>query len=52
VTDAEGRRISFGKASGRYWGKILSGFTCSVGYIIAAFTGKSRLYTISLPVRW
>jgi uncharacterized RDD family membrane protein YckC len=42
VTDAEGCRISFKKATGRYFGKILSGFTCAVGYIIAAFTEKRQ----------
>ncbi len=42
VTDAEGHRISFGKASGRYWGKWLSTLTCLIGYIMAAFTQKRQ----------
>ncbi len=42
VTDAEGGRISFGKASGRYFGRLLSSLTCSIGYIMAAFTEKKQ----------
>lgn len=42
VTDLEGQRISFGKASLRYFGKILSGLICLIGYIMAAFTEKKQ----------
>lgn len=42
VTDMEGNRISFGRATGRYFGKLLSGFICSIGYIMAAFTEKKQ----------
>lgn len=42
VTDNEGRRISFTRANGRYWSKILSGFFMCLGYIMAAFTAKKQ----------
>jgi len=42
VTDLAGQRISFGKASGRYFGKILSGMICFVGFIMVAFTEKQQ----------
>ena len=42
VTDMNGQRISFGRASGRFFGEILSGITCYVGYIMAGFTEKSQ----------
>lgn len=42
VTDLSGDRVSFGKATGRYFGKILSGLTLFVGYIMIAFTEKKQ----------
>ncbi|HET6400549.1 MAG TPA: RDD family protein [Candidatus Kapabacteria bacterium] len=42
VTDLDGRRISFGKATGRYFAKILSAMTLLIGYIMAAFTAKKQ----------
>jgi len=42
VTDLNGNRISFGKATGRYFGKILSGMICLIGFIMAAFTEKRQ----------
>ncbi|MEW6196637.1 MAG: RDD family protein [Bacteroidota bacterium] len=42
VTDIFGNKISFGKATGRYFGKYLSGFILCVGYIMAAFTEKKQ----------
>jgi uncharacterized RDD family membrane protein YckC len=42
VTDMDGRRIGFGQATGRYFGKILSGLICCVGYFMVAFTEKSQ----------
>jgi uncharacterized RDD family membrane protein YckC len=42
VTDMNGQRISFGRASGRYFGKILSGLTLLIGYIMAGFTAKKQ----------
>jgi uncharacterized RDD family membrane protein YckC len=40
VTDLEGKRISFGRASGRYFGKIISGLILGIGYMMAGFTEK------------
>jgi uncharacterized RDD family membrane protein YckC len=37
VTDMEGRRISFARATGRYFGKIIF-----VGFIMVAFTEKKQ----------
>ena len=42
VTDEEGERISFGRATGRYFGKMISGIILAVGYIMAAFTEKKQ----------
>jgi len=42
VTDMHGNRIGFGKATGRYFGKILSGMICLVGFIMVAFTEKQQ----------
>lgn len=40
VTDMDGRRISFGRATGRYFGKIISGILLGIGYVMAGFTEK------------
>jgi uncharacterized RDD family membrane protein YckC len=42
VTDLNGQRISFGRATGRYFGKILSGLTLCIGYIIAGFSQQKQ----------
>lgn len=43
VTDLGGQRISFARATGRFFGKILSGhFTIYIGYIMAGFTEKKQ----------
>ena len=42
VTDMEGGRISFGRATGRYFGKIISGMIIYIGYIIAGLTEKKQ----------
>lgn len=42
VTDLEGNRVSFGRATGRYFGKIISGMIMYIGYIIAGFTEKKQ----------
>jgi uncharacterized RDD family membrane protein YckC len=42
VTDAQGRRVSFTKATGRYFGKIISGIILYVGFIMIAFTEKKQ----------
>ncbi len=42
VTDLDGNRISFGKATGRYFGKIISGLILNIGYILAGVTEKKQ----------
>ena len=42
VTDLEGNRISFGKASGRYFGMIVSALILFIGFIMVAFTRKKQ----------
>ncbi|MCS5420537.1 MULTISPECIES: RDD family protein [Psychrilyobacter] len=42
VTDINGNRISFSKASGRYFGKIISILTLYIGFLMAAFTSKKQ----------
>jgi uncharacterized RDD family membrane protein YckC/predicted RNA-binding Zn-ribbon protein involved in translation (DUF1610 family) len=42
VTDMNGNRITFARASGRYFGKILSGLICLIGYVMAAFTEQKQ----------
>ena len=42
VTDLNGQRISFGKATGRYFGKILSGIILAIGFVMIAFSEKKQ----------
>jgi len=42
VTDSNGNRISFGRATGRFFGKFLSGLILSIGYLLAGFTKKKQ----------
>jgi uncharacterized RDD family membrane protein YckC len=42
VTDLNGNRIGFGRATGRHFGKIISGLILCVGYIMVAFTQKRQ----------
>ena len=42
VTDLEGNRIGFGRATGRYFAKILSALILLIGFIMAAFTAKKQ----------
>ena len=42
VTDLSGNRISFARATGRYFAKWLSGLTLFIGYIIAGFTERKQ----------
>lgn len=42
VTDLDGNRISFGRASGRHFAKLLSGCLLAIGYIMAAFTERKQ----------
>jgi uncharacterized RDD family membrane protein YckC len=43
VTDMEGRRISFGRASGRFFAKLITGLVpFYIGFIMAGFTEKKQ----------
>jgi uncharacterized RDD family membrane protein YckC len=42
VTDMEGRRISFGRATGRFFAKIISALILWIGFIMAGFTEKKQ----------
>ncbi len=42
VTDLNGLRASFAKATGRHFAKILSGLILGIGYIMAGFTTKKQ----------
>lgn len=42
VVTAEGSRVSYARAFGRYFAKMLSGFTCLIGFIIAAFDNPQK----------
>lgn len=42
VTDIHGRRISFGRATGRYFAKILSVLTLGIGFLMVAFMPQKQ----------
>lgn len=42
VTDLNGNRISFGKATTRYFGKLISILTLGIGFILAGFSEKKQ----------
>jgi len=42
VVDLQGRRLSFGRASGRFFAKILSSMTFLVGFLMAGFTKRKQ----------
>jgi uncharacterized RDD family membrane protein YckC len=42
VTDLQGNRVSFGRATGRYFARIISGLTLGLGFLMAAFTQQKQ----------
>jgi len=42
VTDTEGRPLTFGRATGRFFGKLLSRLTLGIGYVMAGLTEKKQ----------
>ena len=42
VTDLEGRKIGFGRATGRYFAKILSALILGIGFLMAGFTERKQ----------
>ena len=42
VTDLQGRRIGFGRASGRYFGKFISSLIFDIGFMMAGWTERKQ----------
>jgi uncharacterized RDD family membrane protein YckC/Tfp pilus assembly protein PilE len=42
VTDEYGQRVGFGRATGRFFGKFLSGFILDIGYMLAGWTERKQ----------
>jgi uncharacterized RDD family membrane protein YckC len=42
VTDLEGRRISFARATGRYFASIVSDWTLGIGYLMMIWTKRKQ----------
>ena len=43
VTDLQGNRVTFGRASGRFFGKLVTGMIpLAIGYIMAGFTERKQ----------
>lgn len=42
VTDMQGRRVTFLRATGRYFAKLVTHFTFGIGYAMAGFTEKRQ----------
>ena len=42
VGNDRGERVSFGRASGRFWSKFVSALPLGIGFLLAAFTDKKK----------
>lgn len=42
VTDMNGNRVTFGRATGRYFAKFISSFTLGIGFMMAGFTQQKQ----------
>ena len=42
VTDLEGNRIGFGRATGRFFGKIISSILLGIGFLMCGWTAKKQ----------
>ena len=42
VTDMSGNRVSFGRATGRHFAKIVSGIILGIGFLMIAFTERKQ----------
>lgn len=42
VVTAQGEKVSYGRATGRFFAEVLSGMICYLGYLIAAFDQEKR----------
>ena len=50
AVDDAGNRISFGRATGRYFAKILSAIILCIGFIMIGFTDKSVPRAACVPL--
>ena len=44
VTDFHGNKVSFGRATGRYFGKYISALCLLIGFFMAAFTHRKQAF--------
>ncbi len=42
VVRPDGSKITYWRSFGRYWATVVNGFTCLIGYVIAAFDDEKR----------
>lgn len=42
IVTADGGKVGYGRATGRFFAEILSGIICYIGYIMAGFDGQKR----------
>jgi uncharacterized RDD family membrane protein YckC len=42
VVTPEGGKVSYARATGRFFAEMLSGLICDIGYVIAAFDREKR----------
>lgn len=42
IVTAEGDRVGYGRATGRFFAELLSGMVCYIGYIMVAFDSQKR----------
>ena len=42
VTDLAGNRVTFARASGRFFGMLVSSFTLGIGFLMAGFTARKQ----------
>ena len=42
VVTSEGAPVTYARALGRYFAKLLSAFLCGIGYLLAAFDEQKR----------
>ena len=42
VTDAMGRRLTWGRSNLRYWGRWISGFPACTGFLLPLITAKKQ----------
>ena len=42
VVDEQGQRISFARATGRFFAKFISALILMIGYLMVAFTDRKR----------